>query len=305
MPRVWVFADYNQAESRVVAWKAPVPKLRDWYKAKVDVHAMVTNLIAKVVQENKIAMPPNEATHAPMFHGKKHGEYGKGDEERELCKRVVHGSNYDMKAERLALVLGVPLQTAKVLYTIYHTLFPEIKRDYHGWIRQSLLKSRTIWMPEPVKFRKVFWGFGDVLDEETLRSAYAGYPQCTVGALLSRTLRRCGTIFRDDADEKFKAHWCCWYGDSNWERWRLLRSRGDRSPQAILWGGMDIRLNVHDAGGISVPNEQWLVEWAARTWREHAEVPIHIDSETSLVIPVDFKVGPTWGGDDLSDLKIA
>jgi len=305
-PRVWLFGDYNQAESRVVAWKTPIPKLREWYQAKVDVHAMVTNLIAKVIQENKISMPPNEVTGKPMFYTKPHGEFGKGDEERELCKRVVHGSNYDMYIKRLAMTLGVSEEVAKVLYGIYHTLFPEIKRDYHGWVRDTLTKTRTIWMPDPVKFRKVFWGFGRTLDDETLRSAYSCYPQCSVGAMLSRTLYICSNIFRFDDDEKYKDQWCAWYGPGNWDRWRILRDHGDRSPEAILWSGMDVRLNVHDAGGISIPNDSDLIQWTARTWKQIGEEPIIIDPknrERDLVIPIDFKMGPSWG--DQWDLKLA
>lgn len=67
---------------------------------------------------------------------------------------------------------------------------------------------------------------------------------------------------------------------------------------------MDVRLNVHDAGGISVPNDNDLIAWTTTTWKTKAEERIMVDPNDPMVIPVDFKKGPTWGGDDLKDYKI-
>lgn len=300
--RIWLFADYNQAESRVVAWKGPVPKLRQWYAEGVDVHALVCRSIAKVIQENHIKMPMDLNSGKALFCWKPWAEYGKGDEEREQSKRIVHGSNYDMGFDKLALILGVSEEVAKILGTIYHTLFPEVKSKYQAWIRHCLRTTRTLWMPEPVRFRKVFWDKID--DPKTERAAYATYPQSTVGAMLNRTIRICATIFREDHDEKFKDQWCAWYGAENWDRWRQRRDRGLRDPQTILWSGMDIRLNVHDAGGISIPNDPDLIRWAASTWKQVAETPIHVNEGETMVIPVEFKTGRTWAGEDQSDYKL-
>ena len=294
-PRVWLFADYNQAESRVVAWRGPVPRLKQWYTEGVDVHSYVCRLIARVIQENHIATPNN------LFHGKLWDQYGKGDEERELAKRTVHAYNYGMGVAKFALITGLSEQFAAILLRIYSTLFPEIKSNYHAWVESCIRKNHTIWMPEPVRFRKIFY---DVIDDELMRSAYSCYPQCTVGAMLTRTIGHCARIFREDYANEFKDQWCAWYGSVHWNDWCRLRDADVRSPKAILWGGMDIRLNVHDAGGISIPNDPDLIRWAATLWKMVAETSIQISNNETLVIPVDFKIGATWASDDLKDYKV-
>lgn len=299
IPRVWVSGDYNQAESRVVAWLTPIPKLKQWYEEGVDVHARVCCLIAEVIQKYKIQTPVNPVTGVPLFHSKHYSEYAKGDEERELSKRTVHGSNYDMGIDKLALVLGTTEIFATIVYNIYHQLFPEIKKNYHTLVRNWLTKTRTIWMPEPVKFRKVFWG---KVDEEMFRSAYSCYPQCVVGAMCARTIAYCGTIFRNDIKEELKDQWCEWYGYENWDEWRRLRDCNDHSPKAIRWSGFDMRLNVHDSGMWTIPKKSDLINWSARVWKSYGETPIIISPTNHLVIPIDFKTGPNAG--DLVDLKL-
>lgn len=291
----------NQAESRVVAWKGPVHKLKQWYSEGVDVHAHVCQLIAKVIQENKILTPTNIDTGKPLFWGKHWSEYSKGDEEREISKRVVHAYNYGMGAGKMALIINVSEQFAEILLKIYSVLFPEIKSNYHAWVEYCIRKERTIWMPNPVRFRKVFWG---LVDDELMRSAYSCYPQCTIGAMLTRTIGICSRIFSEDVNEVLKDQWQAWYGADNWDLWRSSRDSHTRTPQAILWSGMDIRLNVHDAGGISIPDDNNLINWAATTWKRYAETPICIRENEEMVVPIDFKKGTTWGADDLKDYKI-
>jgi hypothetical protein len=291
----------NQAESRVVAWKGPVPKLKQWYQEGVDVHAYVCRLIAKVVQESNIQTPLNIATGKQLFKNKNWDRYSKGDEEREISKRTVHAYNYGMGVAKFALITGLSEQFATILLKIYSTLFPEIKTNYHAWVEGCIRKNRTIWMPEPVKFRKIFY---DIVDDELMRSAYSCYPQCTVGAMLSRTIAHCCRIFKEDKDDKLREQWCAWYGGENWERWLRLRNKDVKTPEAILWSGMDVRLNIHDAGGISIPDDPALISWAVTTWKSIAETPIKISDKEELIIPVDFKIGATWGSNDLKDYKI-
>lgn len=294
-PRVWLFGDYNQAESRVVAWRGPVPKLRQWYIEGKDVHLHVTHLIARVIQESKLKLPND------LFMRKPWDEYTKEDEEREQAKRIVHGYNYEIGKSKMSLTLNVAEDVADILMKIYDRLFPEIRVAYHAWIRQQVQRTRTLWMPEPVRFRRVFWG---AINDDLYRQAYASYPQCIVGAMLNRTLSRCSRIFKEDKDEKLKDQWCVWYGPDNWSNWQRLRDLDSRSPQAILWSGMDIRLNVHDAGGISIPDDSDLIRWAAQTWKRIGEEPIMIEKDNPLIIPIDFKKGPTWGKTDLKDYKL-
>jgi hypothetical protein len=260
----------------------------------------VCRLIAKVIQENKIQTPTNIGTGKPLFWNKAWSEYTKGDEEREISKRVVHAYNYGMGPGKMAIIVNVSEQFAEILLKIYSVLFPEIKSNYHAWVESCIRKERTIWMPNPVRFRKVFW---DLVDDELMRSAYSCYPQCTIGAMLTRTIGICSRIFLEDVNEELKQQWVAWYGD-RYDDWRRLRDNYSRSPQAILWSGMDIRLNVHDAGGISVPDDNDLVRWAAFIWKYHAETPIQVHENETMIVPVDFKIGKTWSADDLKDYKL-
>lgn len=205
--KVWLFGDYSQAEVRVVAWRGPVPKLKEWFKNGVDVHTEVARMIGRVVQENRLKLPN-------MMFGAKHwSEFGKGDEERELSKRTVHANDYKMGIRKYAQITGLSEQHAELLQKIYFTLFPEIVTGYHAYIENEIRRTRTIWTPEPVRWRKVFY---DIINDDLLRKAYACYPQCTVGALLNKTLVEACEILRKD-DPKI---------------W---------TPDAILRGGYDVQ----------------------------------------------------------------
>src|SRR5947208_13251142 len=125
--RVWIVGDYNQAEARVVAWRGPVPRLKQWFIEGKDIHNEVTRQIAKVVQENKLTLPNG------LFASKNWNEYGKGDTERdEVGKRCVHANNYGMGKDKFALITGLPAKYAEIVQTIYFTLFPEVKRSYQA-----------------------------------------------------------------------------------------------------------------------------------------------------------------------------
>ena len=128
-PRTWLFPDMNQAESRVVAWRGPVPKLRQWYIEGQDVHLRMTQLIAKAIQDSKIPIPKRDGL--AIFTRKPWDEFIKGDEEREQTKRIVHGGNYEIGIKKTALILGVSETLAKILLAIYYSLNPEIKNNYH------------------------------------------------------------------------------------------------------------------------------------------------------------------------------
>lgn len=287
----------SQAESRVVAWRGPVPKLKQWFLEGKDVHSNTCQLIARVIQEGKLPTPKG------MFKRQHWSEYvdkKSCGEEREITKRVAHGYDNVIGKKRVSLILGIPEKDAQLLLDVHGKIFPEISKGYHRWVANEVKTTRMLVTPEPVRFRKVFW---DLINDDVLRQAYASYKQIIVASILNQTLYKCARIFKEDRDERFREQWINWYGHENWDCWRKLRDTGSRSPQAILWGGMDIRLNVHDAGGISVPDDNDTLCWAASNWRAAGEVPIYITPEDPLVIPIDFKTGPTWGS--LVDYKLA
>lgn len=266
--RVWIFGDYSQAEARVVAWKGPVPLLKQWFTTGEDVHTNVARMISRVVQLKHVRMPGGLFTKYPW------AEVPKESEERQVAKTTVHGNNYDMGEQKFALVTGLPLEAARELQTIYFAQFPEIRDNYQKGIRETVQKTRTLTTPQGR--RMIFY---DTLSEELFREAYAWYPQSTVGDLTSKWFIRCSEHFAKAKD----------LGLGKW------------TPGNVRACGFDTRLQVHDALGISVPNEVEIIEYTARKMKQYGEIPLLINGEI-LTIPVDFKTGPSWG--QLEDLKI-
>lgn len=259
MNKTWIFADYSQAEARVVAWKGPVPSLKKWFLEGVDVHTQVARQMAKVVQENDIRMPKN------YFRTKPWSVYGKGDHERTLAKNTVHGNNYGLGKRKFSLITGLPEKYAGVVQEIYHHLFPEVRSGYQAGIGQELRASRTLTTAQG--WPRTFY---DQWSEELLRAAYAFYPQSTVGAMLVKTLT--------DVCECFES------GDV----------KGLASPRALRAQGLDCQLQIHDAIGVVTDDDPATVEYAVRTIKRLGEHPLIINGE-ELRIPMDFQVGPSWG----------
>ncbi len=259
MKKVFLFGDYSQAEARVVAWAGPIPSMRTWFQTEQDIHLNVAKLIGKVVNEHKLDLP----------HGlwkKPWQELTRKDKERQYAKNTVHGNNYDMGAIKFGFITGLPLKYARIVQDIYHALFPEIRGNYHHWIKEELRRDRTL--TNPFNWKRTFY---DIYGPELERSAYAWYPQSTIGLLTIRTLTHVCEVFAKD-----------------------LRDAEVLTPQKIRAMGMDVQLQVHDSVGVVLPDDPALVAEAASTIRRIAEYPLMIKGE-ELIVPMDFKVGPTWG----------
>jgi DNA polymerase I-like protein with 3'-5' exonuclease and polymerase domains len=266
--RVWISADYSQAEARVVAWFGPVPLLKQWFLTGEDVHTNVAKMISRVVQLQHIRMPGNLFAKYPWE------SVPKDSEERQVAKTTVHGNNYDMGAQKFALVTGLPLEHATVLQNIYHSQFPEIRENYQKGIRERIQRTRTLQTPQG---RRIV--FYDLLSEELYREAYAWLPQSTVGDLTTKWFIRCCQHFNKAQD----------LGLGRW------------LPGNIRACGFNVKIQVHDSLMVSVPNDRDVIMYTARKMKEYGEMPLLINGEI-LTIPVDFKIGPSWG--ELEDLKI-
>lgn len=262
MKKVFVFADYSQAESRIVAWRGPVPKLKLWFQQKKDVHIEVAKIIAKVIQENKIKLPNN------LFTKKKWYELDKSDkDERQVGKTTGHANNYGLGKDTFAFRLGLPVEHAAVIQAIYHTQLPEIKGGYQAWIRRQIDTKHCLTLPQG--WTKFFY---DIPGDPLYRAAYAFYPQSTVGLLLTACI--CGVC---EIFEKVKFD-----GGIVW------------TPQRLRQCGLDFRLNAHDAIGVVVPDDKECIDFAIKTIRENGEKPLLIGDD-ELTIPMDFKIGSSWG----------
>lgn len=267
MAKIWVFGDYSQAEARVVAWKGPVPSLRQWFTEGVDVHSQVARQIARFVQTRGIKMPRN------LFMTKPWDQYKKGDQERDLSKATVHGNNYGLGKRKFALLTGLPESYAGQVQDIYHHLFPEVRSNYQKGIGDELRKTRTLTTAQG--WTRMFY---DTWSDDLLRIAYAFYPQSTVGAMLVKTLVDVCEVFERDLGP------------------------GLLTPERIRARGMDCQLQIHDAVGVVTDDDPSTLRYTVQTIKRCAEHPLVINGE-ELVIPMDFKVGYSWG--DLEDYKLA
>lgn len=264
MKKIWINADYSQAEARVVAWYGPVPALKTWFLSGEDVHLNVCKLIARVVQQGRIKMPRHEQAPMGLFSGKPWQDYTKKDYERQLSKNTVHGNNYGLGPIKFATMVGLPTPVAEQIQGIYFSLLPEIKSGYQSRIRISIDRDRTITLPEPLGWTRTFYG---ALDEDLYRAAYAALPQSTIGGKLVRLWTALCHIFSDDLPDGVLA-----------------------TPENILRMGYDVRFNSHDSVGVLVPDDRETIIHVTRTIKKIGEEPLIIHGEP-CVIPMDFKIG--------------
>lgn len=265
--RVWLFADGSQAEARVVAWQGPVPALKAWFKAKEDIHSNVAKLIACVIQENHLTPPSG------LFVGKHWRAYGKGDPERETSKTNVHASNYGIGDKKRAIQLKLPLRDAQLIGDIYFSLFPEIKTNYQAGLKEQVDKYRMFWNPYGFRYRV----YGRI-DDDAYRKVWSLFAQTTVGDWMGDTLN--GVV----------------------EHFKPLDVLPTMTPSAIATCGLDFRLQIHDAIGVCVDDDAQAIREAAQIIRHYGERPFKVRGE-DVVIPVDFKVGRSWG--DARDYKLS
>lgn len=266
--KIFVFGDLSQAESRIVAWRGPVPRLKKIFKDKKDVHLEVAKTIAKVVQDNKVKLPGN------LFMKKAWNELTKEDKnERQLGKTTGHANNYGLGKDTFALRTGLPVQFAALIQAIYHSQFPEIRGGYQAWIRQQIDSSRCV--TTALGRPKIFY---DLVNDQMYRAAYAYYPQSTVGDIIT------------DAIVNVSEHFSS-VGFDEGIVW---------TPSRLRSCGLNFKINAHDALGVVVPDDKESVDYAVKTMRQYSEVKLNILGD-DLVIPMDFKVGYSWG--DLHDYE--
>ena len=233
--------------------------MRTWFQTGEDVHFNVAKLIGQAVNTHALKMP----------HGlwaKPWQELTMEDKERQVAKNTVHGNNYDMGAIKFGYITGLPLKYARMVQDIYHSLFPEIRGNYHRWIRDELARDRTL--HNPLGWKRTFY---DIYGNELERAAYAWYPQSTIGLLMIRTLCEVCEIFKQSLPEALVL-----------------------TPENIRRQGMDVQLEIHDEIGVVLPDDASLIREAALTIKRLGEYPLMIKGEP-LVVPMDFKTGKNWG----------
>lgn len=237
--------DYSQAEARVVAWLARCESLIGVFNSGQDIHSR----------------------NAARFFNLEGTDYEIKTLQgglRFAAKRIVHGSNYGMQAQRLiesanddARRTGSPhrltLDIARRGQEMYFLLYPEIKDNFWREVREALRDTRTL--NTPFGRKRQFFGRWD---EKLMNEAYAFVPQSTVGDLACKAMIR------------------LW--DNDKEQWKLRP-------------GAELLANGHDSliGQCKIEDIRWTVAMV----RKAMDIPMLIHRR-ELRIPTDVEVGHNW-----------
>ena len=271
--RIWIMSDYVQAEIMVAAWFGPIPLMKEWFKTNQDIHLNVAKLIGEQVEKHKIKLP-NKAWGRKPWQELDANDPLDHDIERDLAKRTVHANTNGMWRTRFARITGLPVFVAGQVQDIYHGLFPEIRGNYHKRIQDQVATNGTL--TNPLGWSRTFYNVNPLsgqYEDDELRVMYAWIPQSTVGMLTIRAYLLLCEQFAAELPEAAVRLW---------------------TPQNILARGHNVQLQVHDMLAVSAPNDPTLIRNTAQAMREASRYPMMINDDP-LVIPVDFKVGPSWG----------
>lgn len=148
-------ADLKGADAQVVAWEMDDQRLKDAFRAGVDIHAM-----------NAEDMWGTEFTKLPK------GSHAR-DHKRQECKHTVHGVHYGCTPRTTAIQRGWTVHEADRFHKRWFSLHPGVL-VYQERVRSSLAKDRTIY--NAFGFRRVFF---DRIDN-CFTEALAWIPQGTV-----------------------------------------------------------------------------------------------------------------------------
>lgn len=181
------------------------------------------------------------------------------------CKRVQHGSNYDMQETRTAELvfsdsdgtIDLSPKDAKLYQSFYKLRYRTDARN--DWIRSTLQKTQCI--TTSCGIRRQFFSIrhGGIIDDATVREASAVNPQANTTYITNCALRN------------------LWYDPRN----RTSRSRLHVEPF----------IQVHDA--LVEQHRTVDTELVGKWMREWFTVPIRVQG-IEVRIPVEGKFGPTW-----------
>lgn len=160
--------DLSQAENRIVAYVGRIEHMIDAFETGKDVHRLTASLIF-----NK---PYDEISDEPGSCSLGNGE----STERQWGKKANHGLNYDLGYKTFALYYDMPEKDAKFVVERYHAAYPELRRNFHGYVKKCLQTDRVI---TNLMGRKTL--FLTDLNDETFKAAYSCIPQGTVGDVIN------------------------------------------------------------------------------------------------------------------------
>lgn len=157
----FINADLSQAEARIVGMLGKETALLELFASGQDVHAMNAQRIFHITAAEVL----------DIFSGDK--SY------RDIGKKVVHASNYNMSARTFAIQTQIPVAQANKALAGYFAMYPGIPR-YHSWVENEV-RNKGI-LTTIYGRKRIFFGRRDA---NTFREAYAMIPQSTVGDILN------------------------------------------------------------------------------------------------------------------------
>jgi uracil-DNA glycosylase family 4 len=186
--KVFVQADYKQAEAVVVAYLIGDEKLKKLFSdsfGKSEEYCKENFLdVHRWTACDMFGVPLSDVTPA----------------QRKVGKTIRHANNYSAGPGVLASKLGIPMKDAKELMTRYHLKCPQL-RLWQEMIQNELRQSRclTNLLGRKHKFL-TRWG------DDLFRSAYSFKPQSTVGDLLNEALVELDNEYGDVLDIAIQLH---------------------------------------------------------------------------------------------------
>ena len=201
--KVFVQADYKQAEAVVVAYLIRDEKLKNLFKAsfgKSDSECKSKNLdVHKITAASmagyKVEFLENEEGELYVtFSDEVSGDM------RRVGKTIRHAKNYSAGPGVLARKLGISMPAAKQLMATYDAANPELY-IWQREIQQELQQTRILTNLFGRKHK-----FLDRWGDDLFRSSYSYIPQSSVGDLLNKALIKLYDEFGDKLEIRLQLH---------------------------------------------------------------------------------------------------
>ena len=174
-----LYFDLKQAEAKVVAYGWNVTKLKQAFERaakdpNMDIHRMNASAIFKIPYKE---IPSYDR----LTYGKTTDDPDKDGEItlRFLGKKCVHGLNYRMQADRLAITTGIDIKLAREAFNSYHATYPEIQKAWKNTI-DELKKNKCLYN---YMGRRLY--FLEPITDNNMDSVIAFKPQSTIGDYVS------------------------------------------------------------------------------------------------------------------------
>lgn len=177
--KVFVQADWSQAEARVFAWFAREFKMLDaWYNKGLDIHCVNGQAIARALGV-ELSLEETRTTPFPHYHdGQSYRQAGK----------LTHKLHYGMKEKHFSDTYGIPIEVCAKIIQEYFDSWPRLREFQQEEIERATRDRKLVnpfgrvhWFHRFVK-RKGQW----VIEDQ--KEALASRPQGTVGDMCKAVL---------------------------------------------------------------------------------------------------------------------